>query len=176
MFALVASHTVSTHTLIFHVHSSHQSWFYVSSAKSGMSPTLSKTLKKYATRYFQLKSGHGAIGTFLARIGVIETPECWWCGAQEQTVIYLYTECRRWGREQRKLKKELGQHGISWQPRPERRWLGRLFANERAVGPVLKFLKDTEVGDREGARKRELEWQKKSDQEGEDQLTDTRTA
>lgn len=42
----------------------------------------------------------------------------------------------------------------------------------RAVGPVLKFLKDTEVGDREGARERELEWQKKSNQEGEDQFTD----
>ena len=40
------------------------------------------------------------------------------------------------------------------------------------MGPVLNFLKDTEVGDREGARERELEWQKKSDQEGEDELTD----
>ena len=77
-------------------------------------------------------------------------------------------------REQRKLKRELGQHGISWQPRPERRWLDRLLANEpeRAVGPVLKFLKDTEVGSREGARERELEWQKRRDQEREDQLTD----
>ena len=51
-------------------------------------------------------------------------------------------------------------------------WLGRLLANERAVGPVLNFLKDTEVGDREGARERELEWQNKRDQEGEDELTD----
>ena len=57
------------------------------------------------------------------------------------------------------------------QSRPERRWLGRLLANERAVGPVLKFLKDTEVGRREGVRERELEWQKRSDQEGEDHLT-----
>ena len=73
--------------------------FYVPNVKSGMSPTLGRTLKKYAMRYYQLKVGHGAIGTFLARIGVIETPECWWCGAQEQTVIHLYTECRRWRRE-----------------------------------------------------------------------------
>ena len=33
--------------------------------------------KKYASRDYQLKLGHGAIEIFLARIGVIETPECW---------------------------------------------------------------------------------------------------
>lgn len=44
-------------------------------------------------QFYQLKIGHGAVGTFLARIGAMEAPECWWCGAQEQTVIYLYTEC-----------------------------------------------------------------------------------
>lgn len=65
-------------------------------------------------RYYQLKLGHGATGIFLARIGVIETLECWWCRAQKQMVIDLYTECRRWRREQRKLSRELGQHGISW--------------------------------------------------------------
>ena len=101
--------------------------FYVPYAKGGINPTLGGALTKYAMRYYQLKVGHGAIGIFLARIGVIETPECWWCGAQEQTVIHLYTECRRWRRERRKLSRELGQHGISWQPRPERRWLGRLL-------------------------------------------------
>lgn len=46
------------------------------------------------------------------------------------------------------------------------------WANERAVGPVLKLLKDTDVGDRAGKRERELEWQTMSDQEGEDKLTD----
>ncbi len=56
--------------------------------------------------------------------------------------------------------------------RPKRSWLGRLLANERAVGPVLNFITNTEVGSRDGARERELEWQKKSDQEGEDQVTD----
>ena len=116
--------------------------FYVPHAKSGINPTLGGALKKYAVRYYQLKVGHGAIRTFLARIGVIETPECWWCGAQEHTVIHLYTECRRWRREQRMLSSKLGHHGISWQPRPERRWLGSLLANERAVRPVLKSSKE----------------------------------
>lgn len=24
---------------------------------------------------------------FLARVGIVETPKCWWCGAQEQAVV-----------------------------------------------------------------------------------------
>ena len=46
------------------------------------------------------------------------------------------------------------------------------IANERAVGPILQFLRNTEVGSRDGTRERELEWQRRSDQEGENQLTD----
>ena len=72
-------------------------------------------------RFYQLKIEHGAVGIFFARIGVIKTPECWWCRAQEQTVIHLYTECQRWKKERKKLSKELGQLGIRWQPRPEKR-------------------------------------------------------
>ena len=127
--------------------------FYVPSAKSSMSLTLGEALKKYAMRYYQLKIRHGAVGTYLVRIGVMETPECWWCRAQQQTVVHLYTECRRWRRERRKLNRELGRLGIGWQPRPERRWLGNLLANERAVRPKLQFLKDTEVGNRDEARR-----------------------
>lgn len=40
-----------------------------------MDPMLGRALKIYATRYYQLKIRHGAIGTFLARLGVAETPE-----------------------------------------------------------------------------------------------------
>lgn len=47
----------------------------------------------------------------------MKTPEFWGRGAQEQTVIHPYTECRRWRRERRKPSRELGQHGISWQTR-----------------------------------------------------------
>ena len=145
---------------------------YVPIVKGGINAILGKPLKKFAMRFYQLKIGQGAVGTFLARIGRIETPECWWCGAQEQTVFHLYTECRKWRKERRKLSRELSRLGISWQPRPERRWLGRLLANERAIGPVLEFLKRTEVGSRAGARERELEWQERNDQGGENLLSD----
>ena len=92
---------------------------------------------------------------------ITETPKCWWFGAHEQTVIYLYPECRRWREEQRKLVRELGKQSISWQTRPEKK------ANKQAVGPLLKFLRSTEIGSREGAAQRELEreleWERKND-------------
>ncbi len=144
----------------------------ISFVKGGINKTLGKTLKKFAMRFYQLKIGHGAVGNFLARIEIIETPECWWCRAQEQTVIHLYTKCRKWRKERRKLSRELSRLGIKWQLRPERRWLSRLLANDRAIGPVLEFLKSIEVSSRTGARERELEWQGRNDQEGENLLSD----
>ncbi len=49
------------------------------------------------------------------------------------------------------MKKSLNKIGIRWQRRSEKRWLAELLANERAEGPLLSYLKDTEVGTREGA-------------------------
>lgn len=43
----------------------------------------------------------------------------------------------------------------------------RSNADERAVAPLLKFLKTTGVGGREGAMEREQEWERKNDQESE---------
>ena len=42
--------------------------------------------------------------------------------------------------------------------------------DEKVVAPLLKFLKTTGIGGREGARERELEWGRKNDQEGENLL------
>ncbi len=51
-----------------------QRGFYIPQVEKGMSKVLGHTAKKYASRYLQLKVGHGAVGSYLARIGVIETP------------------------------------------------------------------------------------------------------
>ena len=40
------------------------------------------------------------------------------------------------------------------------------------MGPLLKFLEGTEIGFREKAVERELEWEKRRDQEGENQAED----
>lgn len=96
--------------------------YYVPRTKEGISLILGNSSKKYASRYYQLKVGHGAIGTFLARIGRIETPECWWCKVEEQTVEHLYARCRKWRKQRKKLVRELGRENIQWQPQVERRW------------------------------------------------------
>ena len=72
--------------------------FYFSSLKMQMDPVLGKTRKFSASRLYQLKVGHGAIGTFLHRIGATETAECWWCGDAEQSVytfVYKVPEMMR---------------------------------------------------------------------------------
>ena len=135
-----------------------------------MNELLANTSKNYASRYLQLKVGHGAIGAYLAKIGVVETPQCWWCGQVEQSVEHLYTKCRRWMRERRKLIRSLCTEGISWQGRAEKKGLAELLADERAIGPLLECLKSTEVGGREGGKGRELEWGRRNDRAGEELL------
>ena len=144
--------------------------FYILWTKAEINQVLGNAPKKYAARYYQLKVGHGAIGIYLARIRKIETPECWWCREPVQSVEHLYTRCRRWRRERRKLVRELEKEGITWQAQAERRWLAGLLANEKAVTPLLRFLEATEVGARGGARERQAEWERKHDQAGEDLL------
>ena len=63
--------------------------------------------------------------------------------------------------------------GIEWQRRPERNWLAELLANDRAVGPLLLYLKTTEVGSREGAAEVTREWRRMSDEEGWEDLADS---
>ena len=84
-----------------------------------------------------------------------------------QTVEHLYTRCRRWRRERRKLVRELEKEGVTWQAQAERRWLASLLANKKAVTLLLRLLEATEVGAREGEREREAEWERKNDQAGE---------
>lgn len=84
--------------------------------------------------------------------------------------MHLYTKCRKWRTERRVLKRDLGKIGIRWQRRPEKKGLAELLANERAAGPLLSYLKNTEVGSREGAAEVKREWRRRSDQDGEEQL------
>ena len=128
--------------------------------------------KKYASHFLQLKVGHGAVGIYLAKIGVVESPQCWWYGHAEQSVKHLYTKCRRWKGKRRKLTRGLHKEGISWQGWTKKKGLARLLANEREIGPFLEYLKSTKVGGKEGGKKRELEWEQRNDQAGEELLGD----
>ncbi len=149
---------------------SQKSGFYVPSFKVEIDTLLSNRKKSYVSRFYQLKGGHGAISTFLSRIKGIETAECWWCGAAEQFVIYLYAKCWKWRVKRWTLRKNLRKARIEWQKRSEKRWLAQLLANRYALGLLLEFLENTEVGSRGEAVERKAKWQQKRDQEGEDQL------
>lgn len=69
----------------------------------------------------------------------------------KESVEHLYTKCRHWRKERRRLIKSFHTEGISWQGTTERKGLAELLANEKAIGPLLEFLRSTEVGGREGA-------------------------
>ena len=69
--------------------------YYVLWTRGGINPILGNAPKKYPSRYYQLKVGHGAVETFLSRIGVIESPECWCCKETVQLFGHLYARCRR---------------------------------------------------------------------------------
>lgn len=73
-------------------------------------------------------------------------------------------------KERKKLVRELGKEGVIWQSQVERGWLAGLIANEKAVAPLLSFLKITDVGGREGARERDAEWKRRNYRAGEDLL------
>lgn len=44
--------------------------YYIPRTKEAINPTLVNAPKKYASQYYQLKVGHGAIGTYFTQIGV----------------------------------------------------------------------------------------------------------
>ena len=92
-----------------------------------------------------------------------------WCGVAEQTVKHLCSRFRKLRRQRRKLVRELAKEVIKWQPQVEGRRLAGLLGDEKAVAPLLKFLR-TGIGGREGAREKELEWEQKSVQAGENLL------
>ena len=95
--------------------------FYIPSVKSQIHPLLGQARKCYASRFYQLKTGHGAIGTFLKRIRAVESAECWWCGDREQSALHLYTSCQKWKKERPVLKRSLAKIGIQWQSRPKKK-------------------------------------------------------
>ena len=95
--------------------------FYVPRLKTGIHPVLGQAPKRYASRFFQLKVGYGAVGVFLERIGVTEIADCWWCQQPEQSVHHLYIKFRKWRRKRRVLRKELHALDIRSQRQSEKR-------------------------------------------------------
>lgn len=68
------------------------------------------------------------------------------------------------------LKKDMHKIGIQWQKRLKKKWLAELLVNERAVGPLQSYLKNTKVGSRDRAAEMTKEQRRKNDKEGEKYL------
>ena len=67
---------------------------------------------------------------------------------------------------EKELVRKLEREGVRWQLQVERGCLAGLLGDEEAVAPLLNFSKTTGIGGIEGAKERELEWERKNDQEG----------
>ena len=66
---------------------------------------LRRARKSVSGRYFQLMSGHAAIGPYLKdKIKKADDDKCWWCGGgKQQARHHLFTECRAWRPQIRRL-------------------------------------------------------------------------
>ena len=107
-----------------------------------MRKELGKCPKELAGRFFQLMSGHAAVGEHLVRVGQADSDACHWCGSGErQTRHHLFIKCKRWGPEigrlWQRVRAETGEGGA---PSIRRLFDGR---NTRAI---LDFLRETKVG------------------------------
>ncbi|CAN0046819.1 unnamed protein product, partial [Heterosigma akashiwo] len=58
---------------------------------------------KVDSSVLQLLSGHCNLGAYLHRFGRRDTPECTFCGKDEESVGHFLLECKRWDRERNEI-------------------------------------------------------------------------
>lgn len=111
----------------------------------GVSPTTALAPKHLASRYFQLKLEHAAIGTYLYQIHAREDTTCQGCGSPRETIHHLLFECRKWRRQRNKLYRDLEMDGVMKPTATEEYPQGRLLREPRATRALLQFLANTSV-------------------------------
>jgi hypothetical protein len=72
-----------------------------------LDPAVAAAPKRIASRYYQLKVGHAAIGAYLQKIQARESGACHGCQAPSETVYHLLFECREWRRQRGALYRAL---------------------------------------------------------------------
>src|SRR6266705_6546840 len=94
----------------------------------------------------------------------LESDKCWWCNCgKRQTRHYLFTECKAWAPQIRKLWRRVGKDCHWEHPRtPAMKWLW----SEKATGAVLAFLEDTQVGCRVSSERARAMVDEPRDEEG----------
>jgi ribonuclease HI len=119
---------------------------YTPPKKSGFRKELKKEKKRLAARFYQLNTGHCLTAPYLKRIKKTDSDLCWWCedGRSVQTRHHLFTECREFRPQIRRLWKSVGDK-LNWK-HPRSKKISDLFSDDRVTKDVLRFLKDTGVG------------------------------
>jgi len=117
--------------------------FDVRRHKKATDPTPAKAPKRIAARFYQLKSGQALTATHMKKIKKQEDDQCWWCFRSKQTREHLFKHCSTWRSQQNAMWALVAKET----KRRKRRWkMAELFADERCSGPILEFLRTTDVG------------------------------
>ena len=59
-------------------------------------PTVAKTTKRLASRFYQMKTGHCLTGQYLTWTTRRPDATCWWCQYKIQTREHLFKNCPQW--------------------------------------------------------------------------------
>ena len=102
-----------------------------------LDPTAAVAPKHLASRYFQLKSGHAAIGAHLHRIQAQEDAACKGCSSSREKIHHLLFECRKWRRQRNKFYRNLEADGFVRPTAAEEHPQGRLLGEPRATRALL---------------------------------------
>jgi ribonuclease HI len=112
-------------------------------------PIPMNSVKPLAARFYQLKSGHAPVGTYLKRFGHRDDDKCLWCGGGRrtaQTLEHLFRHCSRWTDQQKTLCKEVGT-ATGWSAgRCRHVKVSELLSIEQCDQAVMDFLAATDVG------------------------------
>ena len=106
----------------------------------GLDKVAARASKRLASRYYQLKTGHAPIGTYLHRIKARDSPECRTCGAPQETVSHVLFDCRGRRGPRRVLYKGLVDAGVPLPTAAEDSPEARLFSEPKATPALLQFV------------------------------------
>jgi ribonuclease HI len=116
-----------------------------------LDPALAAAPKRIASRYYQLKMGHAAVGAYLQKVQARESGACRGCQAPSETVHHLLFECREWRRQRGTLFRALVKAKVALPTIAEDHPEGRIFGDLRATKAILQFLTNTTIGTHQGA-------------------------
>jgi hypothetical protein len=107
------------------------------------------SVKPLAARFYQLKSEHAPVGTYLTWFEHRDDDKCWWCGGEGRTVAqmleYLFPHSSRWREQQRTLWKKVGK-ATGWRAgRCRHVRVSELLSIKKCDQVVMDFLAATDV-------------------------------